>query len=251
MPFYRKPREFTPLLIAAEKKAVKNGVHHAIFTSRFDRYVGDWKNDLKEGKGCFLTIGGKLCEGDWYKGFRHGFGTLSNRLPNGTFRLEYVGGWVRGKFEGVGWRYYDNGDVYFGFFKKGHKHGYGKMWYRDGTYYVGYWNESKKEGLGMFVQVDGNRYEGNWAKDVKNGLGRFYHMHTGQLQEGCWKENICIKSKMTDIIIRQFCDHPTEYPIPPQELKCARRILELSSLWFNQKLGDIDKKLKYCIDQMY
>lgn len=50
---------------------------------------------------------------------------------------------------------------------------------------------------------------------MKNGLGRFYHMHTGQLQEGCWKDNICIKSKLTDIIIRQFCDLPTEYPIPP------------------------------------
>lgn len=50
MPFYRKPRNFTPLLIEAEKKSVKNGLHHAIFTSRFDRYKGDWKKDLKEGK---------------------------------------------------------------------------------------------------------------------------------------------------------------------------------------------------------
>lgn len=49
MPFYQKPKTFTPLLIAAEKKSVKNGVHHAIFTSRFDKYVGDWKKDLKEG----------------------------------------------------------------------------------------------------------------------------------------------------------------------------------------------------------
>lgn len=50
MPFYRKPRNFTPLSKEAERKSIKNGVHHAIFTSRFDRYVGDWKGDKKEGQ---------------------------------------------------------------------------------------------------------------------------------------------------------------------------------------------------------
>ncbi|KAM3963029.1 MORN repeat-containing protein 3 [Aphomia sociella] len=251
MPFYRKPRNFTPLLIAAEKKALKNGVHHATFTSRFDKYVGDWKNDLKQGKGLFLTINGKLYEGDWYKGFRHGFGTLSHIQPNGTMSLEYRGEWIRGKPEGIGWRYYVNGDVYFGYWKRGEHHGYGKMWYAGGTFYVGYWNMNHKEGLGMFVQVNGNRYEGHWENNVKSGLGRFYHIHTGQLQEGCWVNDVCVKSKMSDITIRQFCDSPTEYPISPEELRDSRQILEQSKFWLTQKIGDIDKQLQYCIDQMY
>ncbi|XP_034840456.1 MORN repeat-containing protein 3-like [Maniola hyperantus] len=250
MPFYRNPRTFTPLSTVAEKKSVKNGVHHAIFTSRFDKYVGDWKNDLKEGKGLFLTFTGKLYEGDWHKGFRHGFGTLSYRLPNGTFYLEYRGEWVRGKPEGVGWRYYENGDIYFGFWKRGQWHGYGKMWYQNGTYYVGYWNMSKREGLGMFVQENGNRYEGHWENNVKDGLGRFYHLHTGQLQEGIWKQGVCIKSKVSDISIRQFCDLPTEYPIPPETLRNSKRILEKSEIWLKQKVGEADKYLKHCIDQM-
>lgn len=59
---------------------------------------------------------------------------------------------MRGKPEGIGWYYYKNSDVYFGFWKKGHRHGYGKMWYSDRTFYVGYWKMSKREGLGMFVQ---------------------------------------------------------------------------------------------------
>ncbi|XP_013180674.1 PREDICTED: MORN repeat-containing protein 3-like [Papilio xuthus] len=248
MPFYRKPRNFTPLCMISEKKSIKNNVHHSIFTSRFDKFVGDWRNDLKHGKGFFLTIGGKLYEGDWYNGFRHGNGTLSNRLSNGTFCLEYRGDWVKGKPEGVGWRYYKNGDVYFGFWKKGYRHGYGKMWYSDGTLYVGYWHMGVKEGLGMFVQVNGNRYEGNWKNDKKNGLGRFYHMSTGQLQEGCWLDNLCVKSKMLDINVRQFCIRPTEYPIPPETLQNSREILEESKLWLSQILGDIDKKLKNCID---
>ncbi|KAG6449400.1 hypothetical protein O3G_MSEX006073 [Manduca sexta] len=182
---------------------------------------------------------------------RHGFGTLSNRLPNGTYSLEYRGEWIRGKPEGVGWRYYDNGDIYFGFWKKGCRHGYGKMWYANGTLYVGYWNMNKRSGIGMFVQLNGNRYEGHWENDEKSGIGRFYHMHTGQLQEGCWTRDVCIRSKMTDIIIRQFCDLPTEYPIPPVELKNAKKNLENSMLWLKQKIGEIDNNLKYCIDQMY
>ncbi|CAH0406329.1 unnamed protein product [Chilo suppressalis] len=248
MPFYRKPRNFTPISIVSEKKATKNGVHHAIFTSRFDKYVGDWKHDLKEGKGTFLTISGKLYEGDWYRGFRHGFGTLSNRLENGKFSLEYRGDWVRGKPEGVGWRYYANGDVYCGHWKDGQQHGYGKMWYANGTYYVGYWKGNLKEGLGMFIQENGNRYEGHWQNNLKHGLGRFYHMHTGQLQEGCWEAGLCVKSKMADIIIRQCCDLPTEYPIPPEQLKNSKKILEESDFWLQQNIGHIDKKLHYCIE---
>ncbi|XP_045491451.1 MORN repeat-containing protein 3-like [Colias croceus] len=250
MPFYRKPQNFIPLLIAAEKKAVKNGRHHAIFTSRFDKYVGDWKEDLKEGKGVYVTCTGKLYEGDWYKGFRHGFGALSNKLPNGTYKLEYRGEWVRGKPEGAGWRYYKNGDIYFGFWKRGFRHDYGKMWYANGTFYVGYWNMNKREGLGMFVQENGNRYEGNWENDTKNGIGRFYHLHTGQLQEGCWQHDICVMSKISDIEIRQFCDYPTEYAIPYDSLQDSRRILEESQFWLQQRLGVIKKPLKDCIDQM-
>ncbi|XP_063620505.1 MORN repeat-containing protein 3-like [Cydia splendana] len=251
MPFYRHPRNFIPLSLAAEKKSIKNGLHHQIFTSRLDVYKGEWKSDLKEGKGTFYTITGKLYEGDWYKGFRHGFGTLSHRLDNGTFRLDYRGDWVRGKPEGVGVWYYENGDMYLGHWKRGHRHGYGKMWYADGTLYVGYWNKSLREGLGMFVQKNGNRYEGHWEDNIKSGMGRFYHLHTGQMQEGCWVDDICVKSRMSDIIIRQFCDMPTPYPIPPKHLENPRKILDESELWLKMKIGDIDKKLRYCIDQMW
>uniref|UniRef100_A0A2A4J611 MORN repeat-containing protein 3 n=1 Tax=Heliothis virescens TaxID=7102 RepID=A0A2A4J611_HELVI len=250
MPFYHKPREFTPLLIAAEKKAKKNGLHHAIFTSRFDRYVGDWKNDLKEGMGRFLTIKGKLYEGEWYKGRRHGFGVLSQRQPNGTYSLLYRGDWVRGKPEGIGWGFFENGDRYVGFWKAGMLQGYGNYWYSDNTFYAGYFSNDMKDGFGLLLLENGNRYEGHWEKDLKSGLGRYYHMCTGQLQEGCWANDVCIMSKMTDIVIRQACDHPTPYPIPPHQLKFPRKILELSELWLKQKKGEIDKNLKACIDQV-
>ncbi|CAG9783959.1 unnamed protein product [Diatraea saccharalis] len=95
---------------------------------------------------------------------------------------------------------------------------------------------------------NGNRYEGRWQKNLKHGLGRFYHMHTGQLQEGCWVHDLCVKSKMSDIIIRQCCDLPTQYPIPLEQLRYSRKILEESEFWLLQKIGNIDKHLKNCID---
>ncbi|CAK1581608.1 unnamed protein product [Parnassius mnemosyne] len=248
MPFYREPKQFTPLSILSDKKSVKNCLHHSIFTSRLDKYVGEWKNDLKHGKGLFLTISGKLYEGDWYNGYRHGFGTLCYRLPNGTFRLEYRGDWVRGKPDGIGWCYYRNGDIYFGFWRRGHRHGYGKMWYNNSTVYVGYWYMNDREGLGMLVQDDGNRYEGQWKSDKRNGIGRFYHMNTGQLQEGCWRNDVCVKSKMLDIDVRQFCVRPTQYPIPQEGLQNSRKILQESELWLSMKIGNIDEQLKNCLD---
>ncbi|GBP14440.1 MORN repeat-containing protein 3 [Eumeta japonica] len=148
--------------------------------------------------------------------YRQGFGILSKKQKNGTFWLKYRGEWQKGKPYGIGWWYYENGDIYFGFWQEGYRHGYGKMWYQDGTLYVGYWKRNSKEGIGMLVQVNGNRYEGNWANDLKNGLGRFYHLGTGQLQEGCWVDDVCIKSKMIDVI-REFVRFPTEYPIRPGE----------------------------------
>ncbi|KAJ8722485.1 hypothetical protein PYW07_003665 [Mythimna separata] len=250
MPFYHHPRTFVPLSVAAEKKARKNGLRHAIFTSRFDRYVGDWKDDLKDGKGRFLTIGGMLYEGDWSKGYRHGFGLLSKRAANGTFTLVYRGEWVRGKLEGPGWMYFENGDVYLGFFKRNKKCGYGNMWYADKTFYGGYWKNDLKHGLGLFLLENGCRYEGHWEKDIKSGIGRYYHMNTGQLQEGCWVDDVCVKSKMSDIIIRQSCKMPTPYPIPQHQLQSPRALLEESELWMLGKIGEIDKNLLFCIDQM-
>lgn len=50
MPFYRKPKLFTPLPFEAEKKSIKNNLRHAIFTPTYNKYVGDWKNDLRHGE---------------------------------------------------------------------------------------------------------------------------------------------------------------------------------------------------------
>lgn len=70
--------------------------------------------------------------------------------------------------------YYENGDMYFGYFKRGLRHGYGKMWFKDGTLYVGYWNKDERDGLGMLVEskvfllVDLVIYLGNTLSQVND-----------------------------------------------------------------------------------
>lgn len=50
MPFYRHPQTWVPIFIDAERRSVKNGIHHAVFTRNWGKYVGDWKTDKKEGR---------------------------------------------------------------------------------------------------------------------------------------------------------------------------------------------------------
>lgn len=50
---------------------------------------------------------------------------------------------------------------------------------------------------------------------MKHGRGRFYHLDSGQMQEGVWKEDVCIYSTIIDIPYRQSSKYPTPYPIIP------------------------------------
>ncbi|XP_041977254.1 MORN repeat-containing protein 3-like isoform X2 [Aricia agestis] len=250
MPFYYHPRTFTPLRVEADRKAIKNGLRHAVFTKNREKYIGEWKNNLREGKGFSLTKKGILYDGDWVNGLRHGFGVLSRRLFTGAYSLVYRGGWAYGKPEGIGWRYYNNGDRYLGFWRRGQRHGYGKMWYADGTFYAGYWKADRRNGLGIFVQDNNNRYEGHWVDDLKDGYGQFYHIHTGQMQEGCWRSGVCVTSNMADIAVRQSCVLPTPYPIPRVKVLNSERFMEESLYWLSREKGEIDKNLKHCINQM-
>lgn len=81
---------------------------------------------------------------------------------------------MRGKPEGIGWWYYENGDVFLGFWKAGERHGFGTMWYTDNTVYVGYFSDGKKQGLGLLVLGEYNYYNilHNNIQFVGHPLGR-------------------------------------------------------------------------------
>lgn len=101
----------------------------------FCTYEGDYKDGLFHGKGCFACLDGRVYEGAWQRGRRHGWGEQV-MLPNnhrGDPRRQYIGGvdalyrlvkysgeWRGGQRHGQGSAEYSNGLKVSGEFVLGH-----------------------------------------------------------------------------------------------------------------------------------
>uniref|UniRef100_A0A1B6DTH4 MORN repeat-containing protein 3 n=1 Tax=Clastoptera arizonana TaxID=38151 RepID=A0A1B6DTH4_9HEMI len=71
----------------------------------------------------------------------------------------------------------------------------------------------------FYIQENGNRYEGEWKEGLKHGRGIFYHIHSGQLQSGIWKNDYSICSTIEDAAFRACSLQATKYPILNIELE--------------------------------
>lgn len=130
MPFLKATHQKETHSQRFERISKINGLRHAIFSYSIpkDKYIGEWKDNVKQGKGHFVSRTGKLYEGDWERNYRHGFGVLAQRGGNLVFRLQYRGDWKNGWPDGEGVRHYEDGGIYKGAFRRGKRHGYGQMW---------------------------------------------------------------------------------------------------------------------------
>ncbi|XP_063907793.1 MORN repeat-containing protein 3-like [Zophobas morio] len=240
MPFLKEMKKI-PRSEILETMSKKKGLRHAIFNTVGDRYIGEWKEDEKTGKGALLTRyrpkrERQLYEGDFERGFRHGFGVLAYENEDHVFLLEYRGNWKRGRMNGFGLRRYRDGGVYIGNWKHGKRDGYGLMWYPNGEFYAGDWVKDKRQGLGMLIRPDTSRYEGCWYEDMKHGKGIFLHLVTGQKQQGVWTRDVCVFCTFKDIRYRQSVRRPTKYPIHLVKLV---GIDELCETWQMKALQEI------------
>ena len=59
-------------------------------------YVGQYKDDKKEGKGKFTFANGIEYNGDWKDGKQHGKGTLTSFNADGTVKEKIEGEWSKG-----------------------------------------------------------------------------------------------------------------------------------------------------------
>ncbi|XP_035870785.1 MORN repeat-containing protein 3 isoform X2 [Phyllostomus discolor] len=188
MPISKYPRKTEPLWKAWDQKAQKNGLRHQVYSVGGDCYVGEWKDNMKHGKGTQIwKKTGAIYEGDWKSGKRNGYGTLS--LPDPE----------TGK----------NRRVYSGWWRDGKKTGYGIHFYGPKEYY----------------EENGNRYEGHWQGGLKNGPGRFFHLNHGQLFEGFWVDDVAKCGTMIDFG-REEAPEPTQFPIPQVEILDPDGVLE-------------------------
>ena len=98
MPFLQPVEKFEPLWKDWDRKAQKEGLHATFYTTNQDQYTGEWRDNKKEGKGVYHWISkGEIYEGEWKDNKRCGFGNLSVKKEDGSFKKIYSGGWKNNK----------------------------------------------------------------------------------------------------------------------------------------------------------
>jgi hypothetical protein len=170
------------------------------------RYVGEWKNDMKDGKGILTSTpwsgsvyqanwrgykrrGTDLMgtevryEGEWKEDKREGRGTLTDKIG-----VRYEGEWKNDSRSGQGKYFESNGDIYEGGLKLDARSGKGICYFKNGCKYEGEWENNKMNGDGIYIYKDGRRYEGKFKNNLKEGRGVLFHLN-GSTQGGLWKKD--------------------------------------------------------------
>ena len=127
---------------------------------KIGKYIGELKNDKREGKGIMYYNSGNRYEGD--------------------FRND--------KREGKGIYYYNNGDRYEGDFKNDKREGNGIYYYNNGDRYEGGYKNEKRDGKGIYYFNDGSKFEGNFKRDKAEGKGIIYNA-IGEKEIGNFSKN--------------------------------------------------------------
>ena len=71
---------------------------------------------------------------------------------------------------------------------RGKMEGYGVFYYNDGSQYRGDWENGKRSGKGNFISHKGTVYNGDWKDDKMNGKGSIHYLN-GNSYDGYWKDN--------------------------------------------------------------
>ena len=135
------------------------------YNEKGEKYIGEFKNGLKDGKGI-----------------------LYYDKDNEYKRQRYEGEFKNDNPEGKGIMYWNSGGRYEGDWKNGKKDGKGIEYYNDGDRYEGDWKNGKREGKGIYYFKNGNRYEGDFKNGKKEGKGIYYYKN-GETKKGKWKNN--------------------------------------------------------------
>ena len=97
----------------------------AFTNSGGNNYTGEFKDDLKNGKGTFTWKSGNKHVGEYKDNSRDGIGTMTYICKDSSelCLAKYIGQFKKNLREGVGTNIYNNGAKSFGPFKNGKEHG--------------------------------------------------------------------------------------------------------------------------------
>ena len=155
-----------------------------LFYSNKSEYKGEWKEDQKEGYGIKYYPSGDKYEGEWKKDVREGYGIYYYSHGN-----RFEGQCKNNAFEGFGTLYFSNGNKYEGEWKNSKRNGYGILYYSDGKIFKGEWKNDKIEGYGIYSYLEGGKYRGEWLKNKRDGYGIYYYSN-GDKYVGEWIEGV-------------------------------------------------------------
>ena len=132
------------------------------------KYVGDWKNGKKHGRGNLTLPNGSLYTGEFKDDKIEGQGTFTS-----SDGRKYVGEWKDSKKNGKGTYTWPNGQEYVGEFKDDKRHGDGTNKFLHGGKYVGQFKDDKENGQGTLYSSTGTvLITGRWANGEFTGEGK-------------------------------------------------------------------------------
>lgn len=170
--------------------------------SNGDRYTGQWKFGMREGKGkCVYSSDNSWYEGDWVRDIRQGNGVAV--LTTGD---KFTGEWVNDlPKDGINRLEMKNKCEYFGELKKGKRNGFGILTQPDRSCYIGFWEENLRSGLGKYISYNGvfsnltpndhhhhHRHHQNTSENGdtlnnnNNNNNNHHHLHASQPHGDCY-----------------------------------------------------------------
>jgi hypothetical protein len=143
-----------PVVAKTRSDINDSGPHATVYLINGDRYIGDWMNNQRHGKGIhYYKKNGYIYEGEFSNDMRAGYGTLSipTVAPVSTFKASAPGS----LFSGAAPKSVDGEEVplrkvYTGSWALDKRHGQGTYFYADGSVYNGFWANDMKEGWGVY-----------------------------------------------------------------------------------------------------
>jgi hypothetical protein len=143
------------------------------------RYIGEFRESLRNGTGRYYLEGGAVYDGQWRDGMMNGRGVFT--WPDNSV---YDGEWKDGKRNGQGLLRSADGFVYDGQWVNNAMEGKGLAIYPSGQRYEGSWNNGRREGRGTMHFVEGAVYEGRFRDDAIDGQGTMKMLRAMEVPRG-------------------------------------------------------------------
>ena len=135
-----------------------------------DSLEGRFVNGLLNGKGIFINNKGDKYVGDFVDSRKHGKGELT------TKNIKYIGDFNNNKMDGKGKiKFLAEGHEYEGQFYNNQINGYGSFKWNNGDKYIGEMQDGKMHGNGKYTFNNGLIYEGRYKNGLKDGRGKLIY----------------------------------------------------------------------------